>query len=244
VLDIAKLARAGFLRKYTAGEIVCREGEPGAEMYIILQGKVEIVPGGGSPVTLAAGDFFGEMALLDQLPRSATVRVVEDAILLALTENNFKEVIGAEPLLALRIMKGMSARLRRLDEELRNLKWAASAAAAEGRAEEAGDDADEELEMIDFLSSIQVSPAPVSAPDLEVPDPEEALERKARSAAKGLTANHGEGPPGASPAAAPVGQGGSSLYQKSYLPGVRVFLSGDRLHGQQIAGSSAGYGTA
>lgn len=218
MLDIAKLARAGFLRKYAAGEIVCREGEPGAEMYIILQGKVEIVPGGGSPVTLAAGDFFGEMALLDQLPRSATARVVEDAVLLVLTENNFKEVIGAEPLLALRIMKRMSARLRRLDEELRNLKRAASAAAAEGRAEEAGDDADEELEMIDFLSSHQVSPAPVSVPDPEVPDPEEALERKARSAAKGLTTNHGEGPPGASPAAAPVGQGGVLYTKKATCP--------------------------
>ncbi|MCL6449626.1 MAG: DUF2225 domain-containing protein [Armatimonadetes bacterium] len=223
MLDTAKLARAGFLRKYAAGEIICREGEPGAEMYIILQGKVEIVPGGDSPVTLAAGDFFGEMALLDQLPRSATVRVVEDAILLVLTENNFKEVIGAEPLLALRIMKGMSARLRRLDEELRNLKRAASAAAAEGRTEVAGDDADEEPEIIDFLSSLQISPAPVSAPDTEVqdpevPDPEEALERKDRSAAKGLTANHGEGPPGASPAAAPVGQGRVLYPKKATCP--------------------------
>lgn len=214
MLNTGKLARTSFLQKRRAGEIICREGEPGAEMYIILQGKVEIVPGSGSPVTLAAGDFFGEMALLDQLPRSATVRVVEDAVLLILTENNFKEVIGAEPLLALRIMKGMSTRLRKLDEELRNLKRVASAAAAEGRTEVAGDEAGEELEMIDSLSSLQVSPAP----DLEVPDPEEALERKARSAAKGLTANPGEGPPGASPAAAPVGQGGVLYTKKVTCP--------------------------
>jgi len=214
VLDTARLARAGFVRKYAAGEIICREGEPGAEMYIILQGKVEIVPGGGNPVILAAGDFFGEMALLDHQPRSAAARAVEDAILLVLTENNFKEVIGAEPLLALRILKGMSARLRKLDEELRNLKRAASAAAAEGRTEVAGDEAGEELEMNDSLSSLQVSPAS----ELEVSDPEEVLERKARLAAEGLTANPGEGPPGASPAAAPVGQGGVLYPKKATCP--------------------------
>ena len=124
MLDTAKLARTGFLRRYAAGEIICRQGEPGTEMYIILQGEVEVVPGGGKPVILKSGDFFGETALLDRLPRSATVKAAAESVLLVLSEDNFKEVIGTEPLLALRIMKGMSARMRELDKELRQLKQA------------------------------------------------------------------------------------------------------------------------
>ncbi|MEW6423248.1 MAG: DUF2225 domain-containing protein [Bacillota bacterium] len=120
MIDVANLAKAGFLRKYAAGEVVCREGEPGAEMYVILQGRVEITDGGGEPAVLASGDVFGETALLDKLPRSPAARAAEDSVLLVLTEDNFKDVISAEPALALRIMKKMGAEIRRLKEELKS----------------------------------------------------------------------------------------------------------------------------
>ncbi len=129
MLEAGKLARAGYLRRLRAGEFACREGEAGAEMYIILQGKMEVTPDGESPTVLSAGDFFGEPALLDEPPRCATARAVEDAVLLVINEKNFREVIAAEPILALRIMRGMRARLRALEEELRRLKEAPGAAA-------------------------------------------------------------------------------------------------------------------
>lgn len=119
MIDVTNLAKAGFLRKYAAGEVICREGEPGAEMYVILQGRVEIA-GGGGPAVLASGDVFGETAFLDKLPRDVTARAVEDSVLLVLTEDNCKDVIGAEPALALRIMQKMSAEIRRLKQELRS----------------------------------------------------------------------------------------------------------------------------
>ncbi|MEW6273557.1 MAG: DUF2225 domain-containing protein [Bacillota bacterium] len=120
MIDVTNLAKAGFLRKYAAGEVICREGEPGAEMYVILQGRVEITGGGGEPAVLASGDIFGEKAFLDKLPRDATARAAEDSVLLVLTEDNCKDVISAEPALALRIMKKMSAEIRRLKQELRS----------------------------------------------------------------------------------------------------------------------------
>lgn len=127
MVDIAALARLGGVRKYRADEILFHFGDPGHEMFIILKGKVGVYINSldGSPLQVAllkSGDFFGEMSLLENMPRSATIGTLEDTVCLVIDESNFEQVIAQQPNLALRIMKGMSNRLRQQNEELSFLK--------------------------------------------------------------------------------------------------------------------------
>ena len=105
--------------------IVARD-EPGDSMYIILKGRMKVVIHGdnGREVILTilkAGDFFGEMSLLDDLPRSANVVAHEDAKLLVLKRNQFVEHITQSANTGLNIMAELSRRLRRADELISNL---------------------------------------------------------------------------------------------------------------------------
>lgn len=75
-----------------AGEIIVREGEPGDRFYLIRAGTVEVVRAGRRVARLGEGDSFGEVALLAETPRIATVRALEDTELLALTRDAFQQV--------------------------------------------------------------------------------------------------------------------------------------------------------
>ena len=127
MLDIAALAKLGGVKKYNADEIFFNAGETGHEMFIILKGRVGvyITSIDGFPIMiteLVSGDFFGEMSLLEGQPRSATIGAIEDTIVLVINESNFEQVIAQQPSLAYRIMKGMSNRVRQLNEDLGQLK--------------------------------------------------------------------------------------------------------------------------
>ncbi len=133
MLDLAALAKLGGVKKYNSDEIFFNAGDPGHEMYIILKGRVGVyitsIDGFPIMVTeLISGDFFGEMSLLEGQPRSATIGAIEDTIVLVINESNFEQVITQQPNLAYRIMKGMSSRVRQLNEDLGQLK--------QGKAEE------------------------------------------------------------------------------------------------------------
>ncbi|ABZ84575.1 cyclic nucleotide-binding transcriptional regulator, putative [Heliomicrobium modesticaldum Ice1] len=127
MIAIGQLAQAGHLREFEADDVIFQEGDAGQEMYIILAGQVEIFIHSvdGFPIvvaTLGPGDFFGEMSLLEELPRSASVRALERVILLAINHENFESIFSHQPKLVFKIMKGMSSRIRQLNEELRRLK--------------------------------------------------------------------------------------------------------------------------
>lgn len=127
MLDINQLAKAGVLKKYDTDEVFFHQGDPGHEMYILLKGRVRLfitsIDGADIPVMeLTAGEFFGEMSLLENAPRSATIQALEECLVIMIDENNFEEVVAGQPALAFRIMKGMSNRIRQLNEELSQLK--------------------------------------------------------------------------------------------------------------------------
>ena len=105
---------------------VVTQDEPGDALFIIAKGRMKVVLYGdnGREVILTllkAGDFFGEMALLDDLPRSANVIALADSRVLVLKRDLFAEHIRKSPTTALNVMGEISRRLRRADEIIGNL---------------------------------------------------------------------------------------------------------------------------
>jgi len=116
---------ARFGKEVPKGTVLFRENEPGQEMYIILSGKVRIskkVREIEKTLTiLDKGDFFGEMSILNNKPRSATAEVVEDAKLLVIDPQTFETMVRNNAEIALRIIKNLSARLQEADNQIENL---------------------------------------------------------------------------------------------------------------------------
>jgi len=111
---------------YQDGEIIIRQGEVGDSMYVIQDGKVEIlIEKDGNEVQLAIredGDFIGEMAIFERDVRSATVRALGPVRILTIDKRNFLRRISQDPSLAFRIVETMSRRIRELSEENAQLK--------------------------------------------------------------------------------------------------------------------------
>lgn len=111
---------------YQDGEVIIRQGEPGNCMYVIQEGRVEIIlKRNGRELQLAIreeGDFFGEMAIFEREVRSATVRALGKVRALTVDKKNFMRRIHADPSLAFRIVETMSKRIRELTEEVGELK--------------------------------------------------------------------------------------------------------------------------
>jgi HEAT repeat protein len=121
--DLKQIADIARERWYTGGAYLCREGEEGDEMFILVSGSVKIVwQTAHSEKVLAtrrAGDFIGEMAIIESGRRMATVRADEDVRALAIDGSAFKAILRDRPEVALGVMRGLSRRLR--EAEYRNL---------------------------------------------------------------------------------------------------------------------------
>lgn len=107
---------------FLPGEVIILEGDFSQELYILVSGRVRIVKdwSGVHERTLALltqGDFFGEMAIFESAPRSATVVAEEEAELLVLSPDKFKQTIYQKPDMAFEIFRELSARLRRREEQ-------------------------------------------------------------------------------------------------------------------------------
>ena len=94
------------------GKVLTRQGDTGWECFVITQGKAKATMRGRGTATLGPGSFFGEMALLDQGPRSATVTAETDMHLLVLSSRDFSALVEEVPSVARRIMRGLAERLR------------------------------------------------------------------------------------------------------------------------------------
>src|SRR5262249_45779691 len=108
-------------RNMLPGEIIFREGDRSLELYLIVSGKLDIVKHFGATsrtlATLEAGDFFGDMAIFEDRPRSADAIGAESGILLVLSPEHFRQIILQDPAISFEIFRELSARLRRFDEE-------------------------------------------------------------------------------------------------------------------------------
>ena len=115
---------ASLGKDYKDGDTIFEENSIGKEMYIILAGNAKVIKKkDGAETTLATleeGDFFGEMSLFDNSPRSATVKALGDVKLLEINQKNFLKKISRDPSLAFRMLEKMSQRIRNSDEIILN----------------------------------------------------------------------------------------------------------------------------
>jgi len=113
-------------RMYSDNEIIFKEGEDGQVMYVIQSGKVLITkktPSGELTIaTLRDGDIFGEMAIFDRLPRSASAKASGEARVLSIDKKKLFSSINRDPTLVFKLLDSMSQRIRKIDEELMKLK--------------------------------------------------------------------------------------------------------------------------
>lgn len=111
--ELAAIARVVKVVEHAAGTVIAAEGEPGAGLFVIDTGTAEVTIGGKVVNRLKDGDFFGEMALLDGGPRTATVTATNDVRLFVLTEWVFRGLLAEHPSIALHTLEALAARLRR-----------------------------------------------------------------------------------------------------------------------------------
>ena len=114
-----------FGREYRAGDVLFREGEVGEEMYVIQTGVVQVLKRVGTEerplATLGRGEFLGEMAILNNKPRTATAVVLEDAKCLVIDAKTLEAMITKNPEIALRLIKKLARRLDAADEMIQIL---------------------------------------------------------------------------------------------------------------------------
>ncbi len=116
-----------YTQDYVAGTLLFREGDDGHEMYVVRSGLVRIsVKVRDVDKTLAVlgpGEFFGEMAILNQRPRTATASVVEDARLLMIESKTFESMVSTNSEIAIRLIRKLSDRLEKTDRVIEILMY-------------------------------------------------------------------------------------------------------------------------
>lgn len=140
--DLEALAGSLVERKFAAGDLIVNQGDPGTEMYVVAEGHVNIhLPGEGSRRVslkdIARGEYFGELALFDDKPRSASALATTDTVLLELGRETLSNYLKKRPHAAMAILRTMAERLREtnamlseraaknvVEEIEKNLSWA------------------------------------------------------------------------------------------------------------------------
>jgi len=110
--DLAAIADRAIEVDFPADHVIARQGEIGTGFFVIVDGGVRVVRDGEELAHLGPGDFFGEMSVIDGLPRVAQVVTTGETRCLALASWEFERLVLDHPTIGLAIMRGLSARLR------------------------------------------------------------------------------------------------------------------------------------
>jgi serine/threonine protein phosphatase PrpC/CRP-like cAMP-binding protein len=124
--QMAKFVEVGEVRLVKKGEVLIREGEEDASLYVILYGRAQVLRGGEAVNHLKEGDYFGEMSMIDKVPRSATVVATEAMTILFLDRERFFGLLQTDAGMATKVLwsfaQKLNRRLREADAELHRLK--------------------------------------------------------------------------------------------------------------------------
>lgn len=112
---LRRLAGCARTRRFEPGAAIVRTGRPGTAFYVVLDGEAAVSTPRGRSVRLRAGDSFGEMALLDDAPRSANVTAVTEVLAMEIGRAAFGRLLKQEPQIALALLRTLAERVRRLE---------------------------------------------------------------------------------------------------------------------------------
>jgi CRP-like cAMP-binding protein len=110
--DLAAIGERAVEVDFGADQVIARQGEIGTGLFVIVEGAVRVVRDGEELARLGPGDFFGEMSVIDGLPRVAQVLASAPTHCLALASWEFERLVLEHPTIGLAILRGLSARLR------------------------------------------------------------------------------------------------------------------------------------
>lgn len=106
------------LKRYAAGEKIFLEEDPGDYMYLVVEGKVSIVTYGTVLENVGLHGIFGELALIDNAPRSAAALAAEPTEVALISRDTFLELVRANPAFSLYVMRQLATRIRRMNKSL------------------------------------------------------------------------------------------------------------------------------
>jgi CRP/FNR family cyclic AMP-dependent transcriptional regulator len=109
---LAGLAAVATAVDFPAGHVIARQGEIGTGFFVVIDGQVRVVRDGEVVARLGAGEFFGELSVLDRMPRNASVVAEVPTSCLALASWDFEKILLEQPALTLTILRGVATRLR------------------------------------------------------------------------------------------------------------------------------------
>ena len=117
---LTALAGAATAVDFPAGHVIARQGEIGTGFFVVVDGLVRVVRDGVVVARLGPGEFFGELSVLDRMPRNATVSAEAPTSCFALASWDFEKLLLQQPALTLAILRGVAARLREVTESARH----------------------------------------------------------------------------------------------------------------------------
>ena len=109
--QLVQLARMSEDVEVPPGKVLCKEGEVGREFFVIIDGEVEVTKNGKRLATRAGGEFFGEIALLEQTPRTATVTAKTPLRVFVLTDKDFRDLINESPAVERKVLRALARRV-------------------------------------------------------------------------------------------------------------------------------------
>jgi CRP-like cAMP-binding protein len=117
---VARIADATGELAFEAGQAIVQRGQVGNGLYIVVSGEVRIVAGSDELARLGPGEFFGELSVIDQQPRSASALADGPTACLALASWDLVALLEQDPGLAMNLLRELAVRLRQADAQLRN----------------------------------------------------------------------------------------------------------------------------
>jgi CRP/FNR family transcriptional regulator, cyclic AMP receptor protein len=114
--DLLELAKVSEDMEVEEGKVLTREGQSGSEFFVVVDGEVSVTKNGQEIRTLGPGDFFGEIALLEDTPRTATVVAKTPLRFFVLTRRSFRSLLAHQPELEQKVLAALEERVRATSE--------------------------------------------------------------------------------------------------------------------------------
>lgn len=124
--DHGLLLQVAVRRTHPRNTLIIAEGDPGEHLFLLRRGRAKVFLGDSDGrevilTILSAGDFIGEMALIDDKPCSASVMTLEESEFVSVNKTEFRRVLGSSPSMAVNLLKALSQRMRESDQQIESL---------------------------------------------------------------------------------------------------------------------------